>query len=190
MKKYELTKTKYDHFGIILHRIRALRNFGDVKAGSLGGFVQSEDNLSHDGTCWIYNNALVYLEATIKDDAKALDECWIWNRATLRERATAKHKCFLSGDVDVFGQAVIKDEACCTDFSKIFYKCVVRERAGVSGKAWCHGKSELSGFSRAAGDAELTGTFKLRGNGKVFSGLHEKGIIESWSAYEVDVFHG
>jgi hypothetical protein len=190
LKKYEFTKEFHNHFGIIVQRIRAVRSFGDVKAGSLGGFIQSERNLSHDGNCWVYNNSLVYLEATVKDDARALDECWIWNSATLRERATAKHKCFLSGSVDVFGQAVIKDEACCTDFSRIFDKCVVKERAATSGRAWCHGKSELAGFSRAAGDAELTGTFKLRGNGKVFSGVHEKGIIESWSEYEVDVFHG
>ena len=44
-KKYELTdKTKvYD--GCTLHRIRALKDFGDVKAGDLGGWIESEKNL-------------------------------------------------------------------------------------------------------------------------------------------------
>jgi hypothetical protein len=185
LKKYELTKTKYDHFGIVLYRIRALRSFGDVKAGALGGFVQSESNLSHDGTCWIYHNAFVYLEGIVKDDARALDECWIWNSATLRQGATAKNKSFLYGDIDVFGNALIQDEACCQG-GKIYENCIVRGRAGVSG-AWCHGNSELSGFCRAGGSAELDGNFKLRGNGQVFEGLHDSGVIESWSPYFSDV---
>ena len=38
-KKYELTEETIDHHGITLHRIRALRDFSDVKAGDLGSFI-------------------------------------------------------------------------------------------------------------------------------------------------------
>jgi len=185
LKKYEFTKEFHNHFGIIVQRIRAVRSFGDVKAGSLGGFIQSERNLSHDDNCWVYNDAFVYLDGTVKDDAKAKNSCWIWNSATLREEAVAEGGCFLYGDVDIFGHARIKDEACCQG-GKIYENCLVRERAGVSG-AWCHGKSELSGFCRAAGNAELDGNFKLRGNGQLFEGYHDSGIIESWSPFSTDI---
>ena len=62
-KKYELmddcieisskdTKSSIDN--IKLYRIKALKNFGDVKAGDIGGCVQSEYKLYHFGNCWIY----------------------------------------------------------------------------------------------------------------------------------------
>jgi hypothetical protein len=41
MNKYKLIKQKDTH----LYRIEALKDFGDVKKGDLGGYVQSEDNL-------------------------------------------------------------------------------------------------------------------------------------------------
>lgn len=52
MKKYELTKeTKTLADDTVLHLIRALMDIPRycVKAGELGGFVESEDNLSQDG---------------------------------------------------------------------------------------------------------------------------------------------
>ena len=42
-----------------LCRIKALKDFGDVKAGDLGGYIEDYKNLSHDGNCWIYDNAKV-----------------------------------------------------------------------------------------------------------------------------------
>ena len=42
-----------------LFRIVALRDFSDVKKGDVGGWVESEKNLSHDGDCWISGDAMV-----------------------------------------------------------------------------------------------------------------------------------
>src|SRR5260370_20815815 len=58
--------------GTTLYRIRALKDFGNVKAGDLGGFVGSERNLSQDGNCWIADDAQVYDQAVISDDAQIL----------------------------------------------------------------------------------------------------------------------
>lgn len=44
--KFELTSETKVVFGKTLYRIRALVDFGIVKAGDLGGFVEKEDNLS------------------------------------------------------------------------------------------------------------------------------------------------
>ena len=51
-KKYKFTKETVNHWGITLRRIVATRDFGDVKKGDVGGFIQAEGNLSHEGTCW------------------------------------------------------------------------------------------------------------------------------------------
>ena len=45
MKKYELTEETKVIGGKTLFRIRALRSFGGIKAGDLGGFIENERNL-------------------------------------------------------------------------------------------------------------------------------------------------
>ena len=52
-KKYELTSETIKFNGVTLHRIKALKNFSDVKAGDLGGWIEKEDNLSQIGDAWI-----------------------------------------------------------------------------------------------------------------------------------------
>ena len=55
---------------ITLRRIVALRDFGDVKAGDKGGWIEKEENLSQDGDAWIYGNARVYGDAWVCGDAR------------------------------------------------------------------------------------------------------------------------
>ena len=63
MKKYEFTgETKDICSGgekITLHRIRALQSFDEVKTGDLGGWIEDERNLSHNGNCWVFDNGWV-----------------------------------------------------------------------------------------------------------------------------------
>ena len=71
MKKYELTEeTIKINENKTLYRIKALEDFGDVKAGDLGGYVESESNLSQGGNCWIYDEAIVYDSAKIFGSAR------------------------------------------------------------------------------------------------------------------------
>ena len=70
MKKYELTDETIEVYGTALHRIKALKDFGNVKKGELGGYVESERNLSQEGNCWVYGNALVYGNAKVCGNAE------------------------------------------------------------------------------------------------------------------------
>lgn len=65
MKKYELTDETMELFGRKLYRIKALRDFGDVAKGDLGGWIESEANLSQEGECWVYDDAWVLGEARV-----------------------------------------------------------------------------------------------------------------------------
>ena len=49
--KYELTDETFWLLTHKLHRIKALKDFGDVKKGDLGGWIEKESNLSQDGNC-------------------------------------------------------------------------------------------------------------------------------------------
>jgi hypothetical protein len=57
--KYELTDETKQCGGKTLYRIKALKDFSDVKSGDLGGWVESEDNLSQQGECWVYGDAVL-----------------------------------------------------------------------------------------------------------------------------------
>ena len=69
-KKYELTDETQEWNGRTLHRIRALADFGDVKAGELGGWIEKEENLSHNGNAWVYGDAWVCGDARVCGDAQ------------------------------------------------------------------------------------------------------------------------
>ena len=68
-KKYEFVDgdTITTPSGKTLRRIRALVAIGlSVAAGDLGGYIESEKNLSTSGDAWVYGNARVYGNAQIK----------------------------------------------------------------------------------------------------------------------------
>ena len=85
--KYKLTNETTNINKITLYRIEALKDFSDVKKGDKGGFVQSEDNLSHERNCWIYDDAKVYGRARIYGNA------------------------IVGGNAEVFGNARIYDNS-------------------------------------------------------------------------------
>ena len=68
-RKYELTDETKEVFGKTLHRIRALKAFGDVEAGELGGWIEREENLSQEGLCWVSGNGQVFGDARVSGDA-------------------------------------------------------------------------------------------------------------------------
>jgi hypothetical protein len=69
-KKYRLTEDTEEINGVLLHRIEALKDFSDVEAGKKGGWIEKEDNLSHEGDCWVYDNAQVYGDAQVSGNAR------------------------------------------------------------------------------------------------------------------------
>ena len=69
MKKYELTEETVTVYGKTLYRIRAVRDFGSVKTGEFGGYIEKEENLSHFGNAWIYG------------DARVFDNAWVYGNA-------------------------------------------------------------------------------------------------------------
>ncbi|WP_375610517.1 MULTISPECIES: hypothetical protein [unclassified Bartonella] len=69
-KKFALTNETRVFGKHILYRIKALKDFADIKEGTLGGFIEKEDNLSHEGNCWVYDEACVYGHVRVYENAK------------------------------------------------------------------------------------------------------------------------
>ena len=136
-KKYELSDWKLRIDGHHLNRIRALRDFNDVKVGDLGGFVSSEDNLSHDGDCWIYNDAQVSGHAQVFENAKIFggDIC---------------------SDARVYGNAQVHGSS--------VYLC---GNSNICGNARIYGRTDIDGSALICGDAWIIGTEYIRVVGPV-----------------------
>lgn len=86
-KKYELIQGSEITIcgGTKLMRIRALGDFGNVKKGDIGGYIESEENLSHNGNCWVYNMAKVYGDARVYDDARVYGDARVCDVAKVKD---------------------------------------------------------------------------------------------------------
>ena len=93
MKKYELTGEVKVKFGVTFKRIRALIDFGNVKKGELGGFIEKEENLSYAGNAWVYGDAWVYGNARVYGDAMVSGNAMVY------------------GDAEVYGNAEVYSNA-------------------------------------------------------------------------------
>ena len=133
MKKYELTEETTNIFGKTLHRIRATRDFSNVHAGDLGGFIENELNLSHDRDTWVYGNAWAYGEARVYGNALVSGEARVYDNALVGGDARVEGKALVGGDARVGGNA------------------------SVSGDAWVGGNALVSGNARVYGNALVKG---------------------------------
>ena len=83
MKKFEFTgetKTISLFFRTAtLHRIRAVAEFGLVKIGDLGGWIEKEENLSHEGKAWVWGDAKVWGDAEVCGDAKVWGDAEVFS---------------------------------------------------------------------------------------------------------------
>ena len=114
----DLLDTK-EHLGVKLNRIYAIKDFGGVLKGEMGGYIESEDNLSHEGNCWVYDDAIimnkakVFSDASVRGDAKVSgnakvcgDAC-VSNRANIEDWATIAGKTKIKGNARVIGSCHI-----------------------------------------------------------------------------------
>ena len=102
MKKYELTEETVTVYGKTLYRIRAVRDFGSVKTGEFGGYIEKEENLSHFGNAWVYGNAKVYGDARVSGDARVFDNAWVYGNAKVYGDARVSGNAWVYGNAEVF----------------------------------------------------------------------------------------
>ena len=108
-KKYELTDETIN-IGHKLYRIKALKNFGNVKKGDLGGFIQSENNLSQKGDCWVYHNAKIQGNAMVCDNAQMYDNSLICGNAKMYDNSVICDNARIYGDAKMYDNAKLSQE--------------------------------------------------------------------------------
>lgn len=112
-KKYILLPTDILALGKPLYRIQAIINFNTVTIGMLGGLVQSGENLSHEGDCWITPQAKALHNSRIRGNAWLMDKAMLRNHAELcdeamlYDNAQAFNHAKICEDVHVFGNTAV-----------------------------------------------------------------------------------
>lgn len=88
---------------IKLYRIQALKTFTKpggynpvVHVGELGGYVESEANLSQEGSCWLFDKARVKDGGKVLDDAIVYDKCLVSRNAIVRGSSVVGGHCFIT----------------------------------------------------------------------------------------------
>ena len=111
MKKYELTSETKVINGVEVHRIKALKSFGNIKKGELGGWIESEKNLSQYGDAWVGGDAKVSGNATVSDNAWVSNNATVGGDATVDGNAWVGDNAVVCGNANVYGHATISGNA-------------------------------------------------------------------------------
>ena len=155
-KKYKLTDETINLNGVTLYRIEALKYFGEIKKGDKGGFIESENNLAHEGDAWVSDNAHVYGDACVFNNAHVYGNAFVSGYAQVYGDAFVYGNAWLYDNTRVCGYARVADNArvygdanVCDD-SSIFGSALVYDNAHVYGDAL------VRGYACVCGDAEIS----------------------------------
>lgn len=144
-KKYKLTDETINLNGATLYRIEALKDFGEIKKGDKGGFIESENNLAHEGDAWVSDNAHVYGDACVFNNAH------VYGNA------------FVSGYAQVYGDAFVYGNACVYDNARVCGYARVADNARVYGDANVCDDSSVFGSALVYDNAHVYGDALVRG---------------------------
>ena len=155
-KKYKLTDETINLNGVTLYRIEALKYFGEIKKGDKGGFIESENNLAHEGDAWVSDNAHVYGNACVFDNSQVYGNAFVSGYAQVYGDAFVYGNAWLYDNTRVCGYARVADNArvygdanVCDD-SSVFGSALVYDNAHVYGDAL------VRGYACVCGDAEIS----------------------------------
>ena len=197
-KKYKLIDEIIDFEGRKLYRIEALKDFSNVKKGDRGGFVESEDNLSQYNNCWVYDDAMVCIDAKVYDDAiiygyaKVCDNAIIYgdarvfgnvqvcDNARVFDNAKILGNTIVYNKAKIFGNARIFDNAVVCNNTEIYDNAVICDNTMICDNAKVYGKAIVRGDSEICDDAIICG------NANIFNAdINRNAKIASTSDYIV-----
>jgi len=195
MDKYKLSDITKEWEGHTLYRIRAVRDFGFVRAGTLGGWVESEINLSQEGNCWIYNDAIVCDKARVKDDAyvfqsgivkdEARVEDWsqVWGHAVVGDIAVLRGNSQINNNVRLYDSAIMTDDASAWGNTEIGGVVKIGGESEIVGDGFITSRQDIFWTSQLGADGYALTAFRCK-DGRIYVFAHfTSGYIEEFEQY-------
>ena len=185
-KKYKLVLTKkmpvngVDWKPRRFYQLMALRDIPmhNVKAGDMGGYVSSGYILSHDGDCWIGENAQIIDTVTVAGDAYVGGNVLLSN--FFGWPLTVKDRARITGNASAFLHVDTKFN----NFKTLDLKMVISGHADISGEAMLRNVREVSAYAKIHGNAFLSdvvivsGTSDISGKAEIKEGVSILGNTE------------
>lgn len=173
MKKFRLIKSTEIEFEYHkLYRIEALRDFGNVKKGDIGGYVESESNLSHSGNCWIYDDAKAYDQSKVSGNARICDNVQICEHAKVHGDTLILDWVKIYGYAEVYGKVQI------SGYSEIYGQAQIYGNVTISGYSLVYGRAQIYGNVKLWGNVQVCGDVKIYGDSEVGYQAELKGNAE------------
>lgn len=152
--KYKIDKTQsIEHKGRTLYRIIALcddKENNEFRTGDMGGYVQSEHNLSQSGFAWITDNAKAYDNARIEGHACLTHNAEAFNNALIKDR------CYIKNNTRVYGNAVVQDVITIQDNAQVFDNAFLDGTISIGGTCKIHGDIRIEEELRLRGDSDIS----------------------------------
>ena len=180
-KKYELTDITMEFKGIKLYRIKALKNFSNVKAGDLGGWVSSEYNLSQYGNCWIYDNAICMNNSKMYDNSKIYDDSKMYDNSKMYDDS------MMFEDSEMYDDSVMRDDSVMYDNSKMYDNSRMYNNSVMYDDSVMYGSSEMRDHSVMYDNSTMHDSSKMYGSSMMFgnSEMHDNSVMydnsEMWN---------
>lgn len=150
----------------LFYRLVALRDIPEhgVKAGDLGGFVEEGDILSHEGSCWIGENAMVGPFVKVQDNAYIGGNAHVLNNFDSRS-LVIKENASITGNAKVwlrrFGAERPDESTLIAGNAQISGNAQLINVRFVLGNAKISDRAQLERCGRIIGDATISGKAKL-----------------------------
>lgn len=195
-RKYELLRNDCINYeGRTLYRIKALRDFDDVRKGYIGGYIESEDNLSHDNYCWVYDNAIVCDKARVLGSAKVFGHAKIYDyamifdfaeinqNAEVYEEARIYDNSLISGNAKVYGNVETWGNIEIFGNARVYDEAFISDNAAIYGNANIHGSASICNYAKIHGSTTVNGSSKIYANALLYGNTYifNKNIISTIS---------
>lgn len=191
--KYELTNISIVHNGVTLYRIKALKDFDHIKKGDLGGFIESKNNLSQNGDCWVYDDAKVYDHAYIFENAKIFNNVEVFNNARVFNDARIYSNVKIYNNAKIFGgsriygnaavydDAEVSGDACVCNYANVFEHACIIDFGKVESKAMVYGNAIVCNYGYVGDNSIVRGRTVIRGTACIL----QNAIVDSNADYIV-----
>ena len=199
-KKYEILtdeENTIEFEGRILHRIRALKDFGFVKIGEIGGYVQTEDNLSQYNKCWIYDdakcmdnarvcdNAKMFRDSKMYDNSKMFNNSRMYDNTKMFDNAKTYDNSTMFDKAEMHNNSAMLDNSTMYDNSQMFNNTemhnntemydnsVMYDNAGMYDCSQMFGNSQMRDYSKMCDESVMYNNAILKNNDKLYGKVNQ-----------------
>ena len=148
-----------EYEGKKLFQIQALKDFQAnqwrIQAGELGGYVESERNLSQQGSCWLIKRSKVMDNALVSGNAYISSASVISGNAQVFDNAQVMGSSKITDNAKVYGNAFIINCEIISDNAQVFENAVIAKAVSVVGSAKIYGNAEIESFAKVGGECEI-----------------------------------